>query len=68
MLKKYAIVILLISFIAFTGDVMALVPPGPCGGSGQPPCPPSAPIDGGGIGLLLVLGIGYAVNKLRKKE
>jgi len=67
MLKKYAIVILLISFIAFTGDVMAQLPPGPCGGPGQPPCPPGAPIDGG-VGLLLILGIGYAVNKLRKKE
>ncbi|MCF6348565.1 MAG: hypothetical protein L3J20_09745 [Flavobacteriaceae bacterium] len=66
MLKKYAILIILILFITFSSNVMAQGIP--CPNPGPGPCnPPGAPIDGG-IGLLLVIGIGYAVSKLRKDK
>ena len=40
----------------------------PCKGNGQkPPPPPNNPIDGG-IGILLALGVGYGIKKLRDKK
>jgi len=64
MLKKYATLILLILFITFSSDALAQTPcPNP-GGPG--PCnPPGVPVDGG-IGILLAIGVGYAVSKLKK--
>jgi hypothetical protein len=69
MLKKYITFVLLITLVLFSSDILAQ------GGSGGPPCgsppcgpppPPDTPIDGG-IGILLALGIGYAVKKIRDK-
>ena len=70
MLKKYIKIILIVSLVAFSGDIFAHGGPGgpPCG---SPPCgpppPPDTPIDGG-IGYLLILGIGYAIKKIKFKN
>ena len=66
MLKKYITFVLLITLVLFSSDILAQGPP--CGSPpcGPPPPPNSLPIDGG-IGILLALGIGYAVKKIRDK-
>ncbi len=65
MLKKYATLILLVLFITFSSDVLAQTP---CPNPGPGPCnPPPVPVDGG-VGFLLVLGIGYAVSRLKKDK
>ena len=67
MLKKYITFVLLITLVLFSSDILAQGGP-PCGSPpcGPPPPPNSLPIDGG-IGILLALGIGYAVKKIRDK-
>ena len=65
MLKKYITFVLLITLVLFSSDIIAQDPPcgvPPCG----PPPPPDTPIDGG-IGILLAIGVGYAVKKIRDK-
>ncbi len=65
MLKKYITFVLLITLVLISSDIVAQGPPcgsPPCG----PPPPPDTPIDGG-IGILLVIGVGYAVKKIRDK-
>ncbi|HHC80892.1 MAG TPA: hypothetical protein ENK46_13485 [Flavobacteriia bacterium] len=65
MLKKYNIVILFFLLVTYTSEVIAQVP---CPNPGPGPCnPPGVPIDGG-VGFLLVIGLGYAVSKLRNKK
>ena len=70
MLKKYITFVLLITLVLFSSDILAQGGPGgpPCGSPpcGPPPPPDTVPIDGG-IGILLALGIGYAVKKIRDK-
>ena len=67
MLKKYIALVLFVTLVLFSSDIFSQqrgAPPcgsPPCG----PPPPPDAPIDSG-IGILLVLGVGYAVKKLKK--
>jgi hypothetical protein len=70
MLKKYAKLILFVAILIVTtyNTAPGGVAPGPCTPGGFPPCPASAPIDGGRLGILLAIGIGYAVSKLRNKE
>ena len=65
MLKKYITFVLLITLVLISSDIAAQSPPcgnPPCG----PPVPPDAPIDGG-IGILLAIGVGYAIKKIRDK-
>jgi len=69
MLKKYLLLIFFILLVFVSSDILAQGqgngPPcgtPPCG----PPPPPDTPIDGG-IGILLALGIGYAIKKIRDK-
>ena len=65
MLKKYIAFVLLITLVLISSDIVAQSPPcanPPCG----PPVPPDAPIDGG-IGILLAIGVGYAIKKIRDK-
>ena len=65
MLKKYITFVLLITLVLFSSDIIAQGPPcgaPPCG----PPPPPDTPIDGS-IGILLAIGVGYAVKKIRDK-
>ena len=60
MLKKYSLLIVLVVFTS--GAVFAQVtPPG-----GHVP-PPNTPVDGG-LGLLLAIGVGYAIAKLKKQD
>ena len=59
MLKKYLLLILFILLVFVSSDVLA----GPPGGH----VPPPNPIDGG-LGILLALGVGYAVKKIRDKR
>lgn len=70
MLKKYVTLILFALFV-FSSNIAEAhtCPPGRTHGPGNscPPRPPGLPIDGG-VGILLVLGIGYAVTKLKNKE
>ena len=65
MLKKYIAFVLLFTLVLISSDIVAQGPPcgsPPCG----PPPPPDTPIDGG-IGILLVIGVGYALKKIRDK-
>ena len=65
MLKKYITFVLLITLVLFSSNIIAQAPPcldPPCG----PPPPPDTPIDGG-IGILLAIGVGYAIKKIRDK-
>ena len=67
MLKKYITFVLLITLVLFSSDIVAQGGGPPCG---SPPCgpppPPDTPIDGG-IGILLAIGVGYAIKKIRDK-
>ena len=60
MLKKYLLLILFILLVFVSSDILAQ--PGP----GVVP-PPDTAIDGG-IGILLALGVGYALKKIRDKR
>ena len=60
MLKKYLLLILFILLVFVSSDILAQSPPG-----GH--VPPPNPIDGG-LGILLALGVGYAVKKIRDKR
>ena len=63
MLKKYSLLIVFVVILLTSSTVFAQVtPPG-----GHVPPPNPTPIDGG-LGALLLLGIGYAVKKLRKED
>ncbi len=63
MLKKYSLLIVVVVLVLVSSTVVAQVtPPG-----GHVPPPDGLPIDGG-LGVLLALGIGYAVKKLRKES
>ena len=55
------------NYLKYTLLVVSLLVVSVSSAQGPPPPPPSLPIDGG-VGLLLVLGAGYAIKKLRKKE
>jgi len=61
MLKKYSLLIVFVVLVLASSTAVGQTPPG-----GHVP-PPNNPIDGG-LGVLLALGIGYAINKLRKKN
>ncbi len=76
MLKKYVTLILFVLFVFVSSNAVAhTCGPGlthsgtghNCSSSGGPPNPPGVPIDGG-VGILLVLGIGYAASKLKDKR
>jgi len=67
MLKKYIALILFVTLVLSSSDIFSQSRGGPPCGS--PPCgpppPPDTPIDGG-LGILLVLGVGYAVKKIKE--
>ena len=63
MLKKYSLLIVFVVLVLASGTSFAQVTPP--GGHVHPP--DTTPIDGG-LGILLALGIGYAVKKLRKED
>ena len=73
MFKKYITFALIISMFLIASD--ALAQPGnptPCPDGSAPPCgnpppPPGRPIDGG-IALLLALGLGYGIKKLKENK
>ncbi|MET2983584.1 PID-CTERM protein-sorting domain-containing protein [Aureibaculum conchae] len=71
MFRKYItlISVALLIFISSSVFAQGSGPPAPGGAPGDcPACPPSdLPIDGG-LGVLLAIGIGYAVKKLRKED
>ena len=70
MVKKYVTLILFVAVMFFSNMAVAhTCPPNRTHGPGRscPPRPPGLPIDGG-IGILLAIGIGYAVKKLKEKE
>ena len=58
MANKYFKAILFFAFFLVTNSVL---------GQDLPPPPPGLPIDGGVLGLF-VLGIGYAVKKIRDQS
>ena len=66
MLKKYITLIIFVSFLLVSSEVMAqpgCVDPTAPG----PPCPPGTPIGGGsGIAILLAAGAAYGIKKLRE--
>ncbi len=69
MLKKYLVFLSFALMILMSTSVFAQGgegPPAPEGGPGGH-VPPPNPIDGG-LGILLVIGVGYAVKKLRKED
>ena len=61
MFKKYLVFIVFVVLVLISSAAIAQVPSGP----GVPP--PDLPIDSG-LGILLAIGVGYAVNKLRKED
>ncbi|WP_117882188.1 PID-CTERM protein-sorting domain-containing protein [Aureibaculum luteum] len=71
MLKKYLLFLSFALLVLTSSSVFAQAVPEPGGGSGgsggQGGPPNNVPIDGG-VGFLLVLGVGYAVKKLRKED
>ena len=72
MLKKYLVFLSFALLVLTTTSVFAQGggqgPPAPGGGGPiDNGTPPANPIDGG-LGLLLVVGIGYGVKKLRKED
>ncbi len=64
MVSKLIKSFLIIAFILFSTGIFAQNSP-PC--PSQPCPPPSRPIDGG-IAVLIVLGIGYGIKKVRDLE
>lgn len=69
MLKKYLVFLSFTLLIFLSSNVFAQGGEGPPAPGGAPGghVPPPNPIDGG-LGILLALGIGYAVKKLRKED
>ncbi len=72
MLKKYVTLILFVLFVFISSSAEAhrcngTHPHRPDGSHFGPCNPQPLPIDGG-VGILLVLGIGYAASKLKDKE
>ena len=65
MMKKYVTLIVFVMFVFISNIAIAQCPPG--SPPGCPPNPPGLPIDGG-IGILLAVGLGYAVHKLKEKK
>jgi len=70
MLKKYITLIMFIALFLVSSNVMTQGNPTPCPDGSAPPCgnpppPPGLPIDGG-LGLLLVLGVGYGIKKIKE--
>ncbi len=71
MLKKYLLFLSFTMLIFISSSVFAQEgggdgPPAPGGGPGGATPPPNS-IDGG-LGILLAIGVGYAVKKLRKED
>ncbi len=66
MVSKLIKSFLIIAFILFSTGIFAQAPPRPCPSQ---PCPPPGryPIDGG-IAVLIALGIGYGIKKVRDLE
>jgi len=67
MLKKYIILVAIVSLCLIPSEVSAQPPcpdgtPQPCGSG--PPNPPGFPIDGG-IGILIAAGVAYGIKKIR---
>jgi len=60
MLKTYITLLIVAGMLMFSSDAYAQVP-------GGPPPPPDTPIDGG-IGILLALGVGYGIKKIKDKK
>lgn len=72
MFKKYITLVLFVSIFLISSDALTQGNPTPCPDGSAPPCggpppPPGVPIDGG-IGLLLALGAGYGIKKLKEKK
>jgi len=70
MLKKYVTLIVFALFVFYSNNATAhTCPPGRTHGPGNscPPRPPGLPIDGG-VGILLIIGVGYAVRKIKDKD
>ena len=66
MIRKLLLVgLLCLSFSVFANDPNPPPPPGEHGLSGDQPV--GAPIDGG-LGILLLLGVGYGIKKLYKNK
>ena len=66
MFKKYLILLTLVFVLGFSSSIYAQIPcenPGP----GRPCPPPGAPIDSA-IAVLLTLGVGYAIKKIRSHK
>ena len=68
MLKKYLVFLSFTLLVLISSSVFAQQsgggegPPEPAGGP-----PPRNPVDGG-LGILMVIGVGYAIKKLRKED
>tara|TARA_R110002073_G_scaffold40547_6_gene115424 strand:- start:83865 stop:84056 length:192 start_codon:yes stop_codon:yes gene_type:complete len=63
MLKKYVTLVIFLSLLFTSSEMIAqkkVDPPSPA-----PPPPPGLPIDGG-VALLLIAGVGYGIKKLRE--
>jgi len=63
MLKTYITLLIVTGMLMFSSDAYAQGGPP----SGGPPDPPDTPIDGG-IGILLALGVGYGIKKIKDKK
>ena len=61
MLRTYITLLIVAGMLMFSSDAYAQGPPG------GPPPPPDTPIDGG-IGILLALGVGYGIKKMKDKK
>jgi hypothetical protein len=67
MLKKYLILLTLAFTLGFSSGVYAQGRPCPNPGGSGPCNPPGAPIDSA-IAVLLTLGVGYAIKKIRSHK
>jgi len=61
MLRTYIVLLIVAGMLMFSSDIYAQ------GGPPPPPDPPDTPIDGG-IGILLALGVGYGIKKIKDKK